>query len=91
MFDRSDTVHDVLTYVLKVWLAGLAATLFLPLAVGAAALDLLLGLGRTDGMLGRVLDASAAVETGLDVHGHRTRIELTTDDAIADREALETA
>ena len=92
MSDRSATVHDALTYVLKVWLAGLAATLFLPLAVGAAALDLLTGRGRADGLLGRVLDASASVEAGLDVHGHRTRIELTADDADGSpAEALETA
>lgn len=67
----SDTLRDALTYIVRVWVAGLAAAIFLPLVAAAAALDLLTGRGRADGLLGRVLDASTATEATLDVHGRR--------------------
>lgn len=79
MSDRSETVHDLVTYVLKVWLAGLAAAIFVPVAMGAAALDLVAGRGRADGLLARVLDASAAAEQAVDVHGARTEITLAAE------------
>lgn len=91
MSDRSETVRDLVTYVLRVWLAGLAAAVFVPVAVAAAALDLLAGRGRADGLLGRVLDASASAEAALDVHGARTEITLAREPEARPRRATAAA
>ncbi|MEL6616918.1 MAG: hypothetical protein AAFQ43_14340, partial [Bacteroidota bacterium] len=54
-------------------LAGLSAALLVPLALVAAAFDVL-GLG--DRLVPRVLRASARMEAAIDVHGEWTRIEV---------------
>ena len=74
MSDRSQTFSAAVTYLTKVWMAGLGAALFVPLALAAAGVDLL--LGQRGGVLDRVLDASAQLEATLDVHGARTRIRV---------------
>jgi hypothetical protein len=73
MSDRARSVHDALLYVAKVWLAGLAAAVLVPLALVAAALD---ALGRDDRLVRRVLLASARLEAAIDVHGSLTHIEV---------------
>lgn len=78
MSHRARSVHDALVYVLKVWVAGLAATVLVPLALLAALLD---AFGRDDRLVRRVLSASARLEAAIDVHGALTRIELTEEAA----------
>lgn len=78
MSHRAHSVHDALVYVLKVWVAGLAATVLVPLALLAALLD---AFGRDDRLVRRVLSASARLEAAIDVHGALTRIELTEEAA----------
>lgn len=78
MSHRARSVHDAFVYVLKVWVAGLAATVLVPLALLAALLDV---FGRDDRLVRRVLSASARLEAAIDVHGALTRIELTADAA----------
>ena len=72
---RSALVSTVVTYNAKVWVAGLAAALFVPLSLAALALDLIFGFDES--MAERVLHASAQVEAGLDLHGDRTDIRVT--------------
>ena len=66
----------VLTYNLKLWLAGLAAALFVPLSLAALAVDLLARHDLADGLSGRVLRASAELEATIDVHGDLTDIRV---------------
>ena len=69
----------VLTYNLKVWIAGLSAALFVPLSIAAAVLDTVTGRDLETGLSGRVLRASAELEAALDIHGELTDIRLRTD------------
>ncbi|MEM1057100.1 MAG: hypothetical protein AAGI52_16380 [Bacteroidota bacterium] len=78
MSHRARSVHDALLYVGKVWLAGLAAAVLIPMVLVAALLDV---LGRDDRLVRRVLLASARLEVALDVHGPLTRIEIVEEDA----------
>ena len=66
----------VLTYNLKVWIAGLSAALFVPLSIAAAVLDTVTGRDLDTGLAGRVLRASAELEAALDIHGELTDIRL---------------
>ncbi len=76
MSPRRETLTDLVTYLAKLWVGGLAATAFTAMAVRAGAHDFLAGRGRAGGSLGRVLDQSARFEAWLDVHGTRTRITV---------------
>ncbi len=71
---RSDLVSAVVTYNLKVWLAGLSAALFVPLSLVALVLDLV--VRPEDSLAQRVLVASARLEASLDVHGDLTDIRV---------------
>ena len=73
MSPRSQSVADALTYAAKIWLAGLAAAVLVPLALIAALLDVI-GVGER--LVPRVLRASARLEAAVDVHGDWTRIEV---------------
>ena len=73
MSPRSQSVSDAITYAAKVWIAGLAATILVPLALVAAALDVL-GVGER--LVPRVPRASARLEAAVDVHGDWTHIEV---------------
>lgn len=78
MSERSSLVSDVVTYNLKVWIAGFAVTLFVPLSLVGLALDVV--LQRTDearSLSRRVLRASAQFEAVLDVHGDLTDVRVT--------------
>ena len=78
MSDRSALVSEVVTYTLKVWLAGFAAALFVPLSLAGLALDVLLGqTGEGASLARRVLRMSAHVEAVLDVHGPLTDVRVT--------------
>lgn len=66
----------VITYNLKLWLAGFAAALFVPLSLAALAVDLLTGRSLAEGLSGRVLRASAELEAAIDVHGDLTDIRV---------------
>lgn len=75
---RSPLVADVVTYNLKVWAAGMAAAVFVPLSLAALALDLVTGRGGGPGSLARrVLAASARFEAALDLHGDLTDVRVT--------------
>ena len=62
---RSETLHDLAAFVARSWLAGLLAAVFVPVALAAAGADLLVGCGRRDGHLRRVLEASASLQRAL--------------------------
>ena len=71
---RSSLVSAVISYNARVWLAGFAAALFVPLSWAALAVDLLV---RPDAPLStRVLAASARMEATLDVHGDLADVRL---------------
>ena len=72
---RSSLASAVVAYNAKVWAAGLAAALFVPLSLAALVVDL--ALDSEDPLAGRVLAASARVEAWLDVHGDLTDIRVT--------------
>ena len=75
---RSSTVSDVLTYNLKVWVAGLGATVFVPLSLVALVLDVLFTHRDDPNRLSlRVLRASARFEAALDIHGRLTDVRVT--------------
>lgn len=77
MSDRSALVSEVASYTLRVWLAGFAAALFVPLSLVGLALDVLLGqTSEADSLARRVLRASAHVEAALDVHGPLTDVRV---------------
>ena len=73
MSRRAHSVNDAFFYVAKVWAAGIAAAVLVPLALLAAFLDVLDSNGR---LVTRVLTASARLEAAIDVHGSLTRIEV---------------
>ena len=78
MSERTSLVSAVVTYNLKVWLAGFAAALFVPLSLLCLALDVV--LRQTDdarSLARRVLRASAHIEATLDVHGALTDVRVT--------------
>lgn len=71
---RSTLVSTVLAYNAKVWIAGLAAAVFVPLSLAALVVDVLF---RTDDSLAmRVLAASARLEATLDIHGNLTDVRV---------------
>lgn len=75
---RPSLVSDVVTYNLKIWIAGLAAAVFVPLSLVALVVDVL--LVRSDGpdqLSRRVLRASARFEAALDIHGDLTDVRVT--------------
>lgn len=76
MSPRSATLSAALSYLVKVWMAGLGAALFVPLAVAAAALDVLSGAAPEKGLLDGVLGTSARLEAWIDVHGAKTHITV---------------
>ncbi len=72
----SSPITAVLTYNLKLWLAGFGAALFVPLSLAALVVDLLAGRDLAEGLSGRVLRASAEMEAAIDVHGDLTDIRV---------------
>ncbi|MGB3542688.1 hypothetical protein [Rubrivirga sp.] len=71
-------VSDVVTYNAKVWLAGIAAALFVPLSLVALALDVIARrTGEPDALARRVLAASARFEEAIDIHGDLTDVRVT--------------
>ena len=80
MSARASLVSDVVTYNLKVWLAGLGAALLVPLSLGALVVDLLTGRADDpDAYARRVLRASARLEAALDVHDDLTDVRVVDD------------
>lgn len=80
--DRAALVSDVVLYNLKVWLAGLAVTVFVPLSLAALVLDVVRGATEPPESLSRrVLALSARFEAWVDVHGDLTDVRTT--DAVA--------
>ena len=80
MSARSSLVTAVVTYNLKVWLAGLAAALLVPASLGALVLDLATGRADDDDALARrVLAFSARLEAALDVHDDLTDVRVVED------------
>lgn len=75
---RSSAVADVVLYNAKLWLVGLAATVFVPLSIAAVVADLLLRHADGPDLLSRrVLRASARFEALIDVHGALTDVRVT--------------
>ena len=70
-------LSPVLAYVVKVWMAGLAATVLVPLALGTALLDTVLRTPPPDRLSTRVLGWSAQLEVALDAHGALTDLRMT--------------
>ena len=79
---RPQLVSSVFFYVVKVWLAGVAAAVFVPLSVAALVVDLL--VRPAEPLSDRVLAASARLEAAVDVHGHRTDIRVVADGPAGD-------
>lgn len=74
----SPLVSDVVLYNVKVWFAGLAATVFVPLSLAALVLDLVTGRsGHPASLARRLLAASARFEAALDIHGDLTDVRVT--------------
>ncbi len=74
---RSSAVTDVVVYNLKVWVAGLAAAVFVPLSIVALVVDVLFGSASSpDKLSRRVLRASARFEAALDIHGDLTDVRV---------------
>ncbi len=71
---RSALVSAVCAYNAKVWIAGLAAAVFVPLSIAALVLDLVFGADHA--LSTRVLVASAQLEARLDVHGDLTDVRV---------------
>lgn len=71
----SRSVSEAIVYVGKVWLAGLAAAVLIPMVLVAAVLDLL-RLGGGERLVPRVIRASARLEAAIDVHGDWTEIRV---------------
>ena len=79
---RSSLAADVVTYNLKVWAAGLAAAVFVPLSLVALLADLVTGRSGSPASLARrVLAASARFEAALDVHGDLTDVRVVEEAA----------
>ena len=79
MSDRSRLTSSVVTYALKVWLAGFLAAVLVPLALVGLAADLLTGRTGPDSLARRVLRASARFEASLDVHDELTHVTVRGD------------
>jgi len=91
MSDRSALISAVVTYNLRLWLAGLSAAVLVPLSGVALILDLLTGQTE-DGLARKVLAASARMEAVIDVHGDLTDVRVIEDDAVVyDEPAYEPA
>ena len=74
---RPSAVSEVLAYNVRLWAAGLAAALFVPLSLVALVLDVVTGRTRSaDALSRRVLRASARFEAALDLHGPLTDIRV---------------
>ena len=77
-------VSDVVTYNLKVWIAGIAAAVFVPLSIAAVVLDLLFQrTGRPDAYARQILRASARFEAAIDIHGALTDVRMADEAASA--------
>ena len=74
--DRTRLASSVVTYVLKVWLAGVAAAVLVPLALAGLVSDLVTGRAEADSVARRVLAASARLEAALDVHDELTEVAV---------------
>ncbi len=75
---RPSLVSEVATYNLRVWLAGLAAAVLVPLSLAALVVDLVTGgKDNPDALARRVLRLSAELEASIDVHGDLTDIRVT--------------
>ncbi|MEM1116098.1 MAG: hypothetical protein AAF845_17490 [Bacteroidota bacterium] len=79
----SALVSDVVTYNLKIWIAGFAAALFVPLSIAAVVLDLVLRTDDEASYARRVLQASARFEAAIDIHGPLTDVRVTEEAAPA--------
>ena len=78
---RPSAVTDVLAYNVKVWIAGFAATVFVPLSIVALVLDLLFRQTSSPDSLARgVLRISARFEAFIDIHGDLTDVRVTEHD-----------
>ena len=76
----SSAVADVLAYNVKVWIAGFAATVFVPLSIVALVLDLVFRQTSSPDSLARgVLRISARFEAFIDIHGDLTDVRVTED------------
>lgn len=76
---RPSAVSEVFAYNVRLWIAGLAAAVFVPLSLAALVLDVVTGRARAaDALSRRVLRASARFEASVDVHGPLTDIRVTT-------------
>ena len=70
-------VSEVVTYNVRVWLAGLAAAVLVPLSLVALVVDLATGgQDDPDALARRVLRLSAQLEASLDVHGDLTDVRV---------------
>lgn len=77
---RPSVVSEVLAYNVRLWAAGLAGAVFVPLSLAALVLDVVTGRTRSaDALSRRVLRASARFEAALDVHGRLTEIRVADD------------
>lgn len=74
---QPSALSPVLAYVVKVWVAGLAATVLVPLALGTAVVDTILRTAPDDRLSARVLAWSAQIEVALDAHGELTDLQMT--------------
>ncbi len=85
MSARSALLSDVVTYNLKVWLAGLSAAALVPLSIGALVLDFATGRADApDAFARRVLRLSAHIEAAIDVHGDLTDVRVVEDAPLFD-------
>ena len=77
MSARSDSaLSPVLTYTVKVWFAGLATAVLVPLALVTAVWDTITRAAPDDRLSTRVLAWSAALEVSVDAHGDLTDLRM---------------
>ena len=69
-------LSPVLAYVIKVWVAGLAAAVLVPLALGTAIWDTVTRARPGTRLSERVLTWSAALEVSIDAHGELTDLQM---------------
>ena len=69
-------LSPVLAYAVKVWIAGLAAAVLVPLALATAVWDTLSRAAPADRLSARVLAWSAALEVSIDAHGELTDVRM---------------
>lgn len=82
MSARTALVSTVVAYNLRLWMAGLAAAVLVPLSLAALVVDLLANR-PDDGLSRKVLAASARLEALLDVHGDLTDVRVTEAERVA--------